>query len=86
MFSDNFADVGKRTTGGVGGAFAIPPPVWSGKLRPALKFAYRRVALHAAPCFGYSIFKTDEPTRYRAETERHRLNTTIFSAVISRMV
>ncbi len=32
MFSDNFAYVGKRTTGGKAGAFAIIPPNWKGQL------------------------------------------------------
>lgn len=32
MFSDNFAYVGKRTTGGKAGVFAIIPPGWEGKL------------------------------------------------------
>ncbi|MFV0555312.1 MAG: DUF1254 domain-containing protein [Mangrovibacterium sp.] len=32
MFSDNFAYVGQRTTGGKAGAFAIIPPGWKGKL------------------------------------------------------
>ncbi len=32
MFSDNFAYVGKRSTGSAAGAYAILPPGWDGQL------------------------------------------------------
>ncbi|MDQ6437946.1 DUF1254 domain-containing protein [Mesorhizobium sp. LHD-90] len=41
MFSDNFAYVGKRTTGGAAGAFAILPPGWSGSLPPDIKSSFQ---------------------------------------------
>lgn len=37
MFSDNFAYVGKRTTGSAAGGYAIVPPGWSGKLPSDIK-------------------------------------------------
>lgn len=41
IFSDNFAYVGKRTTGGAAGAFAILPPGWSGSLPPNIKASFQ---------------------------------------------
>ena len=39
-FSDNFAYVGKRTTGSTAGAFAIVPPGWQGTLPDDVKEAF----------------------------------------------
>lgn len=41
MFSDNFAYVGKRTTGGAAGAYAILPPGWSGQLPADIKGSFQ---------------------------------------------
>ncbi|AYC32392.1 DUF1254 domain-containing protein [Pseudomonas cavernae] len=41
MYSDNFAYVGKRSTGSAAGAYAILPPGWNGKLPSGIKDSFQ---------------------------------------------
>jgi len=46
MDSDNFGSIGKRTTGGAAGSFALLGPNWKGKLPPGVKKSFRSRTNH----------------------------------------
>jgi hypothetical protein len=56
FFSDNFAYVGKRTTGGQAGAFAILPPGWKGKLPANIKGSFQSTTTYVL-IFGRTLVK-----------------------------
>lgn len=58
MFSDNFAYVGKRTTGGAAAAFAIVPPGWSGQLPAGIKDSFQSPTRFAL-IFGRTLVKDE---------------------------
>ncbi|WP_182912023.1 DUF1254 domain-containing protein [Sphingomonas cavernae] len=59
MFSDNFAYVGKRTTGGAAGAFAILSPGWDGELPSDILGSFQSPTRFAL-VFGRTLVKDEK--------------------------
>jgi len=59
FYTDNFAYVGKRTTGGKAGAFAIMPPGWKGKLPADIQGSFESPTTFVL-IFGRTLVKGEE--------------------------
>jgi len=72
-FSDNFAYVGKRTTGGKAGAFAIVPPGWKGTLPGGVKQSFESPTTFAL-IFGRTLVKDEADVKaVNALQQQYRL-------------
>lgn len=74
MFSDNFAFVGKRTTGGNASAYAIIPPGWKGELPEDISGSFQSPT-NSVVIFGRTIVQDEEdvPNVIALQKEYHMI-------------